>query len=116
MKSCATARFFVFTQRLFDHCLLVHLRHKSSCECETINTDKYSNTMPPVIHSTHILAEISGWFPWSRSVMLGFTESEQHSLRQSAMKLFFKYFNLCDQDTSTSQTDGRLAVAVLRSA
>jgi len=38
--------------------------------------------------------------PWSRiyrSVMLGF----------ATVKLFSKYSNLCDHDTSTSQTDGQ---------
>jgi len=32
------------------------------------------------------------------------------------MELFSKISNLCDHDTSTSQTDRRLAVAIPRSA
>jgi len=51
------------------------------------------------------LAKISGYFTWSRSVMLGSAESEHPRLTNR--ELFLMISNLCDHDTSTSQTDGQ---------
>ena len=66
--------------------------------------------MMHVTYSTTIPPGISEWHPWSRSICLGL--QRVNTIAQSAMKLFLKYSNLQDHDTSTSQMN-RLSIAIL---
>jgi len=73
--------------------------------------------MSRVFCPTPIPATISGCSLWIKSVMFVFAKREHPRLISHEIRLFSKYSNLCDHDTSTSRTDRRLAaVAIPRSA
>jgi len=57
-------------------------------------------------YPTPVAAKIWGCSVWSRTVMLGFAESEM--ARLISREIFSQIYNVYDHDTSTSQTDRRM--------